>query len=292
MARTISINKFKEKFIKIDEANINWQNTPSQIYPIELITKYLKVPFPLIQSEQNILIYIKSGSIQNQIDTQTWSIDTPSILFISSGTFHSLKMIGENLKGYLLLIENKVFNAIFNAETILNLSLIHPVLSLDNSECEWMTNLCDLLYEEVCKAEPNRKIGHGLMQAILYKTLELSQSFKLLPRNQQIAISFRELVNIHYKNEKTVGFYASKLNISSNYLNRCVQSIYHRSVKEIINEIVILHSQILILESTRDISEICYEVGFEDPSHYSRVFKKFIGVSPSDYRKRIMHDSS
>jgi AraC family transcriptional regulator, transcriptional activator of pobA len=293
MSETLTtVNNFMDRFIRNVPDTFRFQKTPSQIYPLSVITKYLTVPFPPIQSGHNTLIFIRSGSITQQIDTTIRTINTPCIVFISAGTIYSLQSVEKNLNGYLALIENKVFNAIFNAETILNLSLIQPVLQLKKDESLWIDDICKLLYEEVCRENPNRKIGQGLMQALLYKTLELSGSHKVLSRNEQIVIRFRELVNTHFKEEKTASFYAKELAISANYLNRCVQAVFHKSVKEIITEIAIFQSQILMLESSKDISEICFQVGFDDQSHFSRVFKKVTGQTPTAFKKHIMHGLS
>ena len=182
-------------------------------------------------------------------------------------------------------------SAIFNTETILNLSQIQPVSPLSN-ETDWTVGICRLLHEEVSMEKPNRKISLGLLQALVYKTLELSNTGKVLPRNQQIAIKFKQLANTNFREEKSVAFYADELAISTNYLNRCIQALFHRSAKEMITEIAILHSQLLMWETSKDIAEICYELNFEDPSYFSRIFKKVTGKTPTQYRNFIMHDLS
>lgn len=55
--------------------------------------------------------------------------------------------------------------------------------------------------------------------------------------------------------------------------------------KQWINEISILHSQILLQDATRDIAGIAFEMKYKSPSYFTRLFKKVTGYSPSDYRK-------
>ncbi|MNL31485.1 HTH-type transcriptional activator RhaR [compost metagenome] len=57
-------------------------------------------------------------------------------------------------------------------------------------------------------------------------------------------------------------------------------------------EVAILNSQILLVDSTKSISEISFEMNFEDPSYFTRIFKSFTGLTPSEYRTRIMQDLS
>lgn len=287
-----TINSFTEKFIRNTPETFKFQKKPVQVYPLSTLTKYLVVPFPLIQSDFNILIFLQSGSFQMQIETEILTIDKSSIVFIAAGSIYSLQSIEAQSKGYLMLIENKSLSAIFNTEIIFNISLIQPVIPLNSKKNIWATTVCRLLYEEVSKEKTNRKIGQGLLQAMLYKMLELSGGSRILPRNQQVAIQFKQLVNTHFKEEKGVAFYADELAISANYLNRCVQSLFHKNAKEVIIEIAIVHSQLLMWDTSKDIAEICYELNFEDPSYFSRIFKKVTGQTPTEYKKFILHDLS
>jgi len=97
---------------------------------------------------------------------------------------------------------------------------------------------------------------------------------------------FKQLVHKNFKKQKSISFYADKLAVSTNYLNRCVFSVFKKSSKELILEVLIMHSQFLLFESTKSIADICYELDFSDPSYFSRLFKKIVGVSPTSYRNR------
>jgi len=287
-----SLETFRKNFSKKLPDTFHWQETPLQIYPLSFITEHLQYPTPLAKSDFYYIIHIKEGMYTQQIDTEVFEIKAPAVICILRGTIHSLKSIGKGVKGHFTLIENKTMSALFNQEDTLNLFTIKPFLTLSKKDSNWIHIINKLLYEELNQSKPSRKIAHGLIQAILYKTLQLSDGAEQRSKSHQIAISFKQMVYQHFVEERNVAFYANELAISENYLNRCVKSFFHKTTKEIIMEITIINSQLLLLDISKDISEICYELNFEDPSYFARVFKKIIGVSPTEYRESVMHDLS
>jgi len=290
--KNLSPKEFKKLFFKDLPQSFNWQKTPVQVYPLSFISKYIITPTPLLQPNYNFLIYIQEGEIIEQIGAEVVVINGPAILFMTASSIHAVKKISNQIKGYIILLENKTLFSITNKDVNLNFFIINPVIKLDKAETLWTTHICHLLHNELSREKPNRNIGVGLLQALLYKVLELSQSSKPLSRNQMIAVEYKQLVSKFYKDEKKVNFYAQKLSISENYLNRCTRSIFQKSSKKIIIETAILNSQILMWNTSKDISEICFELNFDDPSYFSRVFKKVTGQTPTEYRNEIMHDLS
>jgi len=119
------------------------------------------------------------------------------------------------------------------------------------------------------------------------KIINLSDANRSLERRQEIAIAFKQLVHLHFNKYKTVDFYADRLAVSINYLNRCVSSVFKKSSKELILEVAIIHTQLLLLETNKSIATIAYELDFADPSYFARLFKKIVGMSPSGYRKNV-----
>jgi len=288
----ISPKDFIEKFMKQLPEDFQWQKTPMQIYPLESVCTYLITPTPPLQPNFNFIIYLESGSFVQQIGLEDYLIKAPSILVILTGTITSIKSLDKDIKGYYLLVEEKTVNTIFNKKDALSLFTIEPVLSLTDLESNWVNSIEKLLHEELLKLTPNKQIAHGLFQALIFKILELSNSKAHLNRNQKIAIEFKKLVYMHHRENKSVSFYAKELTVSGNYLNRCVKAVFNKTSKDMITEIRIIQSQLLLWDKSKDISEICYELNFEDPSYFSRIFKKLIGYTPTEYRLSIMHDLS
>src|SRR5690606_5601686 len=178
-------------------------------------------------------------------------------------------------------------NSIFREQEILNIFTISPLVNLTDEESTRLHQLFQLLYEELHTREPYKELAESLLKSLLLKTIKLSASNHSLSRIQEIATLFKQLVHKHCRKQKQIGFYTDKLAISANYLNRCVSMVYNKSSKQLILEVLVMHAQLLLLESSKSVSDICYELDFQDPSYFSRVFKKLVGMSPTEYRQSI-----
>jgi AraC-like DNA-binding protein len=58
-----------------------------------------------------------------------------------------------------------------------------------------------------------------------------------------------------------------------------------RNLSDYIIDIRIGHSARLLVDTSRSVSEICYESGFNNVSNFNRIFRKKKGCSPKDFRE-------
>jgi AraC-like DNA-binding protein len=96
---------------------------------------------------------------------------------------------------------------------------------------------------------------------------------------------FKELVEQHFSEWHQVQDYAKQLNVSPGYLNEVISAIIHKPAKEYILNRLILETKRLSVFTTKSIKEIGYELGFGDPSHFSKFFKTLTGNSILGFRE-------
>jgi AraC-like DNA-binding protein len=96
---------------------------------------------------------------------------------------------------------------------------------------------------------------------------------------------FKGLVEQHFSEWHQVQDYAKALNVSPGYLNEVINSSVHKPAKEYIQNRIILETKRLSLFTRKSIKEIGYELGFNDPSHFSKFFKTFTGNSILGFRE-------
>ncbi len=94
---------------------------------------------------------------------------------------------------------------------------------------------------------------------------------------------FNQEILIH-RGLPDVKYFASVLNLSPNYLSDLLKRYTGKTTQEHIHLQLIDKAKTLLWSSEKSISEIAYELGFEHPSHFTKIFKTKAGLSPTDFR--------
>jgi AraC family transcriptional activator of pobA len=104
--------------------------------------------------------------------------------------------------------------------------------------------------------------------------------------SQVLFESYIGLVSKDFMNIRKVGQYADKLNVSADYLNRAIKSCTDKTAHHFINKMIFIEAKNLLIYSEMTVSEIGYSLDFSDPSHFNRSFKKFVGLTPLEFRNK------
>lgn len=78
--------------------------------------------------------------------------------------------------------------------------------------------------------------------------------------------------------------YATELGVTQNHLNDSVREVTGKSAGTLIREQIIRQATMCLRQSSKSVSEIAYLLGFQDPSYFSRYYKKLTGKLPSEVR--------
>lgn len=157
----------------------------------------------------------------------------------------------------------------------------------------------DLLFENLCllydnKGHNNRRImAMNLIVCYIYEMYELTLPFA---NNQEeddkskhyshTINSFYNLVVAHSEKNRKIEFYADKLNMSSRYLYKIVQSSIHITPKQLIDDVVVSLMKQMLLTTTLNNQEIADKFSFPDLSSFGQYFKRCTSMSPTAFRNK------
>ena len=167
-----------------------------------------------------------------------------------------------------------------------------PVIPLDDNEQQKFKTLHEVFIDELeTKDNIQAEMLRMLMARFIIKStrlLKAKQGVVETPKSNKVDLlrSFNFLVEQHFKTEHSVSFYADKLFKSPKTLSNNFAKL-NRSPLQIIHQRIVLEAKRLLTYTDKTAKEIAYEVGFEDASHLSRLFKKYTSQSPSEFKKGL-----
>lgn len=169
-----------------------------------------------------------------------------------------------------------------------------PVWSLDNEEVKTIVSR----FDELEKWTTN-KVDHPYQSAILNFSfmvfiLELAaiaprysqESNQNFSRKELLTINFYALSKKHFRDQRSLQYYADLLFVTPKYLTETVREISGKTAGDVIDSFTVQEARIQLSTTTKNISEIGEDLHFSDQSSFGKFFKRLSGMSPKDFRAK------
>ena len=171
----------------------------------------------------------------------------------------------------------------------------NPTLALTPEESRSMRGMIAQIERETRGPETHFSfdIVSGLIAATIYKVGDIMYHYlaehpeeqnNSHNRAEEYFKQFTHLLGEHFREERSVGFYARQLCITPKYLTTLIKRISGQSVSEWIDNYVIIEAKTLLKYSHMSIQEIAYYLNFPNQSFFGSYFKRNTGMSPSQYK--------
>lgn len=113
------------------------------------------------------------------------------------------------------------------------------------------------------------------------------------PVHSHLTSRFRQILQVYYQSGQqhesglpTVQYMASQLHFSPRYLSDLLQHETGKSALEHIHLYIISQAKHLLVSTDGTIAETAYQLGFEHPPYFTRLFKKKVGINPNEFREQ------
>ncbi|WP_298532499.1 helix-turn-helix domain-containing protein [uncultured Algibacter sp.] len=247
------------------------------------------------QPELYTFIRTTNSRAEIVVDSMPYTIEPHSVLALTVVQYFQF-ILGKDLVVYQF---NREFYCIKDHDQevscagLLFFGNVHiPIIELNEKENRKLHILHEVFLDELetedtIQAEMLRMLMARFI-IISTRLLKSKEGFIETVKNSKIDLlrEFNMLVESYFKTDHSVSFYADKLFKSPKTLSNNFAKL-NTSPLQIIHERIILEAKRLLIYTDKTAKEIAYEVGFEDASHLSRLFKKHTSLSPSDFKKQL-----
>ncbi|WP_269468181.1 MULTISPECIES: AraC family transcriptional regulator [Flavobacterium] len=238
------------------------------------------------------LMFALNGKFKLNIDFEIIEFTGPALLCIFPEEVHHIITV-KDPKGWMVSFDSSLVNK--ELLQLLENKINNPFLLREESPFfQQLTILMDLI-EKVQSENTNtyiQKSIHSLLNALL--NLISGELVSNLPLNKSkesrsiiIKEAFIKLTKEHYKTWKQPAQYASALSISAAHLNDTVKSLTGSPVSAHIQEASIMEAKRLLYFTDSSVKEIAYEVGYDEPVYFGKLFKKLTNLTPLEFRKKF-----
>lgn len=241
------------------------------------------------------IILVKQGGGKHFVDFKEYEITNNSIYFIYPGQVHQVIPKGL-LSGWVLTFTNEfLLKAGISQQLIDDVYLYNnfgesPPLSLHDHEVKAYEDLIQQILTFKNESPYSIEAKGSLLKLFLIKSHSLCTMSKTIdlqatePGNP-VFRSFKLYIDQHFKFKHKVGDYAQMLSVTSDYLNKVVKKLTGKSAKDYIQNRILIEAKRSLLFTELSNKELAFELGFDEPSHFSNFFKKNTGTSPIDFRE-------
>ena len=284
----------------------------SEFYDIDLkhsllnIQKYEEVKSgKIIKNEPISFDFYKISFVKNfngfiQIGNTKFEGDNGVLHFVEPQQIYTCNSTNP-WKGYEILIHPNIFNKHFAHKEISTYDIfsyeVNETLLLTKEEKKSVESLMEMAWKEF-----NNKDDFSIPIILSYISTLLNLSERFYARqfetrkklNNQLSKDFYILLKTYYlkktnieKQQPTVQYFADKLNVTPNYLSDTVRHHSGKPALTIIHDFIVEEAKTQLVNTSRTVSEISYNLGFEYSTYFSRLFKRKTNFSPTEFRKSV-----
>jgi AraC family transcriptional regulator, transcriptional activator of pobA len=256
----------------------------------ELVTEILRTTNLPHRHDYEEIVWVRAGTAEHLLDAEKVTVRSKTLVIVPQGHIHRL-MPSLALEGCVVRFKDEFLPTTSFTVFSQFVGLFH--LPLSEGDIRVVDALFKLVKNEFQKMNRHRRttIAH-LLQALISKIEELKLAplegkISALKERQRLWEHFNATIERHFRAEHSVTFYARELGITPRRLNEVVKLFLGKGVAEAIDERLVLEAKRLILFSSMNIKEIAFELGYEEHSYFSKVFKRVTGLIPSSFRDRM-----
>ena len=278
-------------------------------HPLISLIDYSKVAYPVNDSELKWIQHFYSIGLKRNVNAkfnygqQQYDFDSGVLTFVSPLQFLKLEIkpgVKVEPEGYLLLIHPDFLWSTTLAKKIKSYDFfqyaVNQALFLSDKEEKIIVSILKNIEQEY--QENIDKFSQELIIAQIERLLIYSERFyerQFLTRKKsshKIMDKIETILNDYFHSDilidsglPTAHKIAESINVSPNYLNSLLKSLTGQTTQQHLHHKLIEKAKERLSTTQLSVSQIAYELGFEHPQSFSKLFKSKTNFTPSEFRR-------
>jgi AraC family transcriptional activator of pobA len=241
------------------------------------------------------ILLIEKGGGEMIFEASIKPFTAPCAIIIAPSVAHGFRFHAEVTDGWVMSFSEDVALMLGGrageAVTQLKAMAADPIVPIDAArEGGRISRLCGELHQESFLARDGYRLAMRALLALI--AIEAGRQSASRARSGSVTLApadgtvetLKRMVEENFRKERQIGFYAERLAMTSDRLNDHVKRAAGVTAGHLIRQRVLTEAKRELVFTGRAIHEIAYALGFADPSHFARFFRKQTGMTPQDFR--------
>lgn len=252
--------------------------------------------FPFIEESHKqdfySILFLDSCNGEIEIDNHKVYFNCPKVVIIQPNCISKINLHPET-SGKIISFTETFFSLRYNNNALSDFSFLEnnckPYMALDTFQREHLEVFFELFeYEYNSILKDKTKVLRSYLNILLvqleriYNPLNKGRIHNI--KNEKIK-EFEKLVDLYFKEHKMPSYYAEKLHVTPNYLNKICKSETSKTAGDIIRKRITIEAKRFLHYTNLTINEIAHDLGFENVSYFITFFKKQTNFTPEQFRK-------
>lgn len=255
-------------------------------------------PYQSADNEQKIIqprrlasyfiVLIESGTITYKLDLQEITLTNGQLLFAMPNQVFTPPTKTDNLKYFKILFDENTLALLPQQFPFLANPLNSQTINFDDPTRQRVTKNFEILNQilHIDNQPTDIEIVLAYLNSLLVELniayFKNKEQTNIINTNLSKFIEFKLVVETHLTEQPSINTIAKKLALTTNSLYRIVKEYSGTSTKDFITNRLMIEAQRKLHYSNLSVKELAYELGFNDPDYFSRLFKKCTGKSVSE----------
>jgi AraC-like DNA-binding protein len=244
-------------------------------------------------------VFVENDSLTHKVDLNDLTITNGQLFFVLPNQIHSApaqKKAG--IECFKMSFDQNCLSLLPKQFSFLINPLNSQIISFDSDSSQRVKILFEIL-NKILHSDNDQKDAEIILAHLNSLLTELNKAYfksvakeKSEPNKLLKYIEFKIAVETHLTEQYSINTIADNLSITTNNLYNIVKEFSGVSPKEFITNRLMLEAQRKLFYSETSVKELAYELGFNDPDYFSKLFKKNTGKSVTQFVESIQDLSS